>query len=326
MVGVGVWHFCVSLEFIKPQVYRQKIVHGVALRGITPPVLANPGCAARPWALGCNAFGVKTTHHSPTHPLTTTRLDRLPAPFIVKIDANGDRLRPTTSGPVPLSAHLPPRVPGRPSMRRAFVCLLALGCLAAAVPARAQESVEKELEFVRKLRAKGYIDLAQARLQPAAETQRPGAGRYFAAGAGADAARRGARQGRVAALRSVRPGPHVPQAVHRQERRQTGSRSGDAGVSPPVELRGRGALDQGAARARSAGAAGPGQAGREEVHAGGGRARGGDQADAEARRRSAGFRKPQEPAQAGVDAAPASTRASTTSTRPAPTSTSARRT
>lgn len=50
-------------------------------------------------------------------------------------------------------------------MRRSLVCLLALGCLAAGAKVRAQEPVEKELEFVRKLRAKGYIDLARARLE-----------------------------------------------------------------------------------------------------------------------------------------------------------------
>src|SRR5262249_44822072 len=54
---------------------------------------------------------------------------------------------------------------GTAFMKHALVCLLALGFLAAGQTARAQEPVEKELEFVRKLRTKGFVDLARARLE-----------------------------------------------------------------------------------------------------------------------------------------------------------------
>jgi hypothetical protein len=58
-------------------------------------------------------------------------------------------------------------------MRRAFVCLLALGCLAAAATARAQEPADQELDFVRKLRAKGYHDFARQRLEMLAKRNDP---------------------------------------------------------------------------------------------------------------------------------------------------------
>ncbi len=50
-------------------------------------------------------------------------------------------------------------------MRRTLCCLLALVLCGAGLPARAQEPVENELEFVRKLRAKGFIDLAKTYLE-----------------------------------------------------------------------------------------------------------------------------------------------------------------
>src|SRR5207302_7494048 len=70
----GVWHFSDSLDFINPAILRTGIVHSVARRGCRtaagPPLVQplpgrpgvsprHPGCAARPWALGCDPFGVK---------------------------------------------------------------------------------------------------------------------------------------------------------------------------------------------------------------------------------------------------------------------------
>jgi hypothetical protein len=65
----------------------------------------------------------------------------------------------------PFSTELHSRIWDKASMKRALFCLVALGCLANAAPLRAQEPPEAELDFVRKLRAKGYIDQARAYLE-----------------------------------------------------------------------------------------------------------------------------------------------------------------
>src|ERR1043166_1443188 len=58
-------------------------------------------------------------------------------------------------------------------MSRTPRLLLALILLAFAVPARGQEPVESELDFVRKMRAKGYIDLAKEYLDRMAKRNDP---------------------------------------------------------------------------------------------------------------------------------------------------------
>jgi hypothetical protein len=73
----------------------------------------------------------------------------------------------------PVVTALPIFVLGRSFMRCILVCLLALGLGSAAVPARAQEPVESELEFVRQLRIKGYLDLANAYLEKMQARQDP---------------------------------------------------------------------------------------------------------------------------------------------------------
>ena len=56
-------------------------------------------------------------------------------------------------------------------MKRMLCCLLVVVLTAAAV--RAQEPVESELDFVRKLRARGYIDLAKEYLDKLQERKDP---------------------------------------------------------------------------------------------------------------------------------------------------------
>jgi hypothetical protein len=59
-----------------------------------------------------------------------------------------------------------PRILGIGSpMSRTLCCLVVLGLLAGTAPLRAQEPVESELDFVRKLRLKGYSDLAREYLE-----------------------------------------------------------------------------------------------------------------------------------------------------------------